>query len=105
MVVEFPDQPQFRMSVWFPIKIRISFSNNNLDRQGKVSDCGKYLVLSTSKSCRDNLVYFADLAATGEICGKLQLTQIIFELVSDYEVGPLFFCRDSLINLIILYSL
>lgn len=50
-----------------------------------MSDCGKYLVLMTSKSCRDNLVYFADLEATGDIRGKLELTQIIFELVSDYE--------------------
>lgn len=51
----------------------------------------------TSKSCRDNLVYFADLEATGDIRGKLELTQIIFELVSDYEVSLLIlFCRSLL---------
>lgn len=42
-------------------------------------------MLATSKSCRDNLVYFADLEATGEIRGKLDITQIVFELVADYE--------------------
>lgn len=80
MVVEFPDQPKFRIS-------------------GSVSDCGKYLVLTTSKSCRDNLLYFADLEAAGEIRGKLDITQIVFELVADYEyvtnTGPLVVFRTN----------
>lgn len=39
-----------------------------------------------SKGCRDSLVFFADLEATGEIREKLKITQIVFELEADYEV-------------------
>lgn len=64
-----------------------------------MSDCGKYLVLTTSKSCRDNLLYFADLEAAGEIRGRLDITQIVFELVADYEyvtnTGPLVVFRTN----------
>lgn len=56
-------------------------------------------MLTTSKNCRDNLVYFADLEAAGEIRGRLEITQIVFELVNDYEyvtnTGPLVVFRTN----------
>lgn len=66
---------------------------------GEVSDCGRYLVISTSKGCRDNLLYFADLQAAGDIRGKLDITQVVFELTSDFEyvtnTGPLAVFRTN----------
>lgn len=52
-----------------------------------MSDCGKYLVVSIVKACRDNLLYFADLEKNGEITGKIPLTPIVTEFVADYDVN------------------
>jgi len=49
-----------------------------------VTDDGKYAVVSTHEECRDNLVYIADLS-NGQISGKLNLTQIVYELKHDYH--------------------
>lgn len=55
-------------------------------RAAEVSDCGKYLIMAVSKDCRDSLMFFSDLEATGEIKGKLDITQFVFELEADYDV-------------------
>lgn len=52
-----------------------------------MSDCGKYLIVSIVKACRDNLLYFADLEKNGEITGKIPLTPIVTEFVADYDVN------------------
>lgn len=52
-----------------------------------MSDCGKYLIVSIVKACRDNLLYFADLEKNGKITGKIPLTPIVTEFESDYEVS------------------
>ena len=49
-----------------------------------MTDDGKYAVVSTHEECRDNLVYIADLS-NGQISGKLNLTQIVYELKHDYH--------------------
>lgn len=52
----------------------------------EVTDCGKYLIVSPVKDCRDNLLFFADLTKNPEINGKLPLTQIVHKFEADYEV-------------------
>lgn len=51
-----------------------------------MSDCGKYLIVSIVKACRDNLLYFADLEKNGAITGKIPLTPIVTEFEADYDV-------------------
>ncbi|KPJ14629.1 hypothetical protein RR48_04489 [Papilio machaon] len=52
----------------------------------EVSDCGRYLLVSPVRDCRDNLLYFADLSKHPEITGLLPLTQIVHKFEADYEV-------------------
>lgn len=52
-----------------------------------VSDCGKYMIVTIIKACRDNLLYFADLEKNGEITGKIPLTPIVTEFEADYDVS------------------
>ncbi|XP_048489246.1 prolyl endopeptidase [Plutella xylostella] len=66
LVVEFPEEPLWRIGA-------------------EVTDCGKYLIVSPVKDCRDNLLYFADLGKSPDISGKLPLTQIVFKFEADYE--------------------
>lgn len=68
LVAEFPENPSWRMST-------------------EVSDCGKYLIVTIVKACRDNLLYFADLEKNGEITGKIPLTPIVTEFEADYDVN------------------
>lgn len=68
LVAEFLEQPSWRFGA-------------------RVSDCGQYLILSVVKECRDNLVFFADLDKHGEIEGKVELKQVVFNFESDYEVS------------------
>lgn len=56
-------------------------------RNAVVSDCGKYAIFNVVKDCRDNLVYFANLGKTGDIKGKLELTQVVHKFESDYDVS------------------
>lgn len=51
-----------------------------------MTDCGKYLIVSPVKDCRDNLLFFAELSEKKEITGKLPLTQIVHKFEADYEV-------------------
>ncbi|XP_045492001.1 prolyl endopeptidase [Colias croceus] len=66
IVVEFPEEPLWRIGA-------------------EVSDCGRYLLVSPVRDCRDNLLYFADLAKHPEINDKLPLTQIVHKFEADYE--------------------
>ncbi|XP_052739442.1 prolyl endopeptidase [Bicyclus anynana] len=66
IVVEFPEEPLWRIGA-------------------EVSDCGRYLLVSPVKDCRDNLLFFADLSKTPQIDGKLPLTQIVHKFEADYE--------------------
>lgn len=56
-------------------------------RNAEVSDCGEYAIFNVVKDCRDNLVFFANLAKTGEIKGKLELTQVVHKFEYDYDVS------------------
>lgn len=56
-----------------------------------MSDCGKYLLLSISNSCRTNLFFYVDLEKTGDIRGKLEIVRIIEEFESDYGVSRIKF--------------
>ncbi|CAK1601726.1 unnamed protein product [Parnassius mnemosyne] len=68
VVVEFPQEPLWRIGA-------------------EVSDCGRYLVVSPVRDCRDNLLFFADLAAlpAAQPTGLLPLTQIVHKFEADYE--------------------
>ncbi|XP_050674292.1 prolyl endopeptidase isoform X2 [Leptidea sinapis] len=66
IVVDFPDEPLWRIGA-------------------EVSDCGRYLIVTPVKDCRDNLLFFADLSKHPEISGKLPLTQIVHKFEADYE--------------------
>lgn len=68
LVAEMPEEPSWRF-------------------RADVSDCGKYLILSIVKDCRDNLIFYADLEKNGEVTGKIELKQVIFKFESDYEVS------------------
>lgn len=48
--------------------------------------CGKFVILSIVKDCRDNLLYFTDLEKNGDINGKLSFTPIVTKFEADYEV-------------------
>lgn len=66
-MVEFPEEPKFR--IW-----------------ATMSDCGRYLVITPQKGCRDNLLYFCDLEKLDyKITGKLPLVQVVHKLEADYE--------------------
>lgn len=54
----------------------------------EVSDCGKWLIITSQKDCRDNLLFFCNLSELpdGKITGKLPLTQIVHKFEADYEV-------------------
>ncbi|XP_043489627.1 prolyl endopeptidase [Polistes fuscatus] len=66
IVVEFPEEPLWRIGA-------------------QVSDCGKWLIVTPVKDCRDNLVYFTELKADSKIDGLLPLTQVVDKLEADYE--------------------
>jgi prolyl oligopeptidase len=53
-----------------------------------VSDCGQWLIITTQKECRDNLLFFCDLTTlpNNEISGKVNLTQVVHKFEADFEV-------------------
>lgn len=55
----------------------------------EVTDCGKWLLITPLKDCRDNLVYFTPLEPGKKIDGKLKLTKIVDKFEADYEVSNL----------------
>lgn len=50
-----------------------------------VSDCGRYLVLTPIKGCKNNLVYFARIDPQQKVTEKLQLHSVVTEFEADYE--------------------
>lgn len=56
-------------------------------RSAQVTHCGKFVILSIVKDCRDNLLYFTDLEKNGDIHGKLSFTPIVTKFEADYEVS------------------
>ncbi|XP_063838450.1 prolyl endopeptidase [Ostrinia nubilalis] len=66
ITVEFPEEPLWRIGA-------------------EVTDCGRYLIVSPVKDCRDNLLFFADLSQHADISGLLPLTQIVHKFEADYE--------------------
>jgi hypothetical protein len=42
-------------------------------------------VITGTKGCKNNLLYFAQLGS-GQITGKLKLTEVVTEFVADFEV-------------------
>ena len=53
-----------------------------------MSDCGQWLIITTQKECRDNLLFFCDLTTlpNNEISGKVNLTQVVHKFEADFEV-------------------
>ncbi|KZC11942.1 Prolyl endopeptidase [Dufourea novaeangliae] len=66
IVVELPEEPSWRIGA-------------------EVSDCGKWLIVTVVKDCRDNLVYFTELKSETKFNEKLQLTQVVDKFEADYE--------------------
>lgn len=90
LVAEFPDEPLWRMWVLTSysycivnpvVLLKWLFCSGT-----EVSDCGKYLIVSTIMDCRDNLLFYADLTDTPKIESKLKLKQFVFKFEADYEV-------------------
>lgn len=52
-----------------------------------MSDCGKYLVVTPIKGCKNNLLYYAELRDDYKVEGKLNLKPIVTEFNADYEVN------------------
>lgn len=53
-----------------------------------MSDCGRFLILTPARSCKDNLVYVSDLQKIDyQITGKLDLIPIVTKMEADYEVN------------------
>lgn len=52
-------------------------------RGGRVTDCGKWLIVSLDKDIDKNIVFFTKLPS--EITGKLQLTQIVKKFEANWE--------------------
>lgn len=50
-----------------------------------VSDCGKYLVLTPVKGCKNNLIYFAHVDPAKPIEKKLDLHEVVSEFEADFE--------------------
>ncbi|XP_034949822.1 prolyl endopeptidase [Chelonus insularis] len=66
LVVEFPEEPLWRIGA-------------------EVTDCGKYLLVTPMKDCRDNLIYFTKLESSEKITGKLSLTKVVEKFEADYD--------------------
>lgn len=58
-----------------------------INSSGGVSDDGKYLIVITSETERDNSVFYADLEENGPITGKIPLIPLITKMDADYGVN------------------
>lgn len=54
-------------------------------RSTEVSDCGKYLLVTTHQECRDNMLFFTKLESSEDIKGCFDLTQVVYKFEHDYE--------------------
>lgn len=50
-----------------------------------ISDCGRYIIITPVKGCKNNLLYFARLEQGARITKKLEIVPIVTELDADYE--------------------
>lgn len=66
LVAEFPEEPEYRIGC-------------------EVSDCGRWLILTPIKGCKNNLIYVGDLSSVNEITEKIPLKPVVEQLVADYE--------------------
>lgn len=57
----------------------------NYYSQAEVTDCGKYLIVTTGRDCQYNMVFFCDLTEKS-INGKLDLTPVVDKMEADYDV-------------------
>ncbi|XP_031624415.1 prolyl endopeptidase-like isoform X2 [Contarinia nasturtii] len=65
LVVEFPENPSWTVNA-------------------EISHCGKYLIVTSTITTSDNLVFFADLEQNGPINGKISLIPIITKFEADF---------------------
>lgn len=65
--------------------VAVEFEDPQLRIGASVSHCGKYLVLTPIKGCKNNLLYFAKLEEGGDIKGVLKLQEVVGELKADYQ--------------------
>ncbi|XP_019880935.1 prolyl endopeptidase isoform X2 [Aethina tumida] len=63
----------------------VEFEDPQLRMSAHVSDCGKYLVVTPIKGCKNNLLYYAELRDDYKVEGKLDLKPIVTEFNADYE--------------------
>jgi Prolyl oligopeptidase, N-terminal beta-propeller domain len=91
LVVEFPEEPKWRMYTISHLCHNIEFIITLIHRDAEVSECGNYLLITPQKDCRDNLLYFANIGSLKDgPQGILPLQQIVDKFEADYEV-----CFDS----------
>lgn len=59
-----------------------------MHRQGEVTDCGRYLIVTAGRDCEYNMVFYCDLQSlpNGTVSEKLPLTPVVDKLEADYEV-------------------
>ncbi|GJQ78270.1 hypothetical protein Trydic_g22113 [Trypoxylus dichotomus] len=65
--------------------VAVEFDDPQLRIGATISHCGKYLVLTPIKGCKNNLLYFAKLEENREIKDVLKLQEVVGELKADYE--------------------
>ncbi|CAH0562400.1 unnamed protein product [Brassicogethes aeneus] len=63
----------------------VEFEDPQLRMGAHVSDCGKYLMVTPIKGCKNNLLYYAKLENNEKITKKLDLIPIVTEFQADYE--------------------
>lgn len=68
----------------------IEFKDPQLRIGASVSHCGKYMVVTGTKGCKNNLLYFAKLNEK-DVLKKFELTEVVGEFVADFEVPKQFF--------------
>ncbi|XP_050306640.1 prolyl endopeptidase isoform X2 [Anthonomus grandis grandis] len=77
----------------------VEFEDKELRIGCRVSHCGSYLVVTATKGCKNNLLYFARVDPAQKVTGKLPLTPVVTNLDADYEyitnIGSKFFFRTN----------
>nr|XP_022911896.1 prolyl endopeptidase-like [Onthophagus taurus] len=63
----------------------VQFEDPQLRIGAKVSNCGKYLIVTSIKGTKNNLLYFARLEGIDKISGLLKLHPVVTEFEADYE--------------------
>ncbi|XP_022914975.2 prolyl endopeptidase-like isoform X1 [Onthophagus taurus] len=63
----------------------VQFEDPQLRIGAQVSNCGKYLIVTSIKGSKNNLLYFARLDNIEKISGLLDLHPVVTEFEADYE--------------------